>query len=1092
MRSARFGAAAVCALVAWSALFCAASPAPAAATPPTDISRLFLDGVNSPQTHGKTFTIDSPADGVMSGNWSAWMETPGDSFSFAIAPTDQALLGLPWNLTFSAPPGQLLQAGETYEGEWSPSRENGLAYLGVMGGTGTSCTTTSSTFTVQEVQYDTSGVPEIFSANFIQWCGVDSIRGEIRFHSSFPLVSRDITPTAITFPIVQVGDTGPSIPMTFVNAGTADLHIGRAVVDPPFTIVEDGCAGRLLSGTDSCEIQVASNPTGPGSFSGWLTTSDDSMGSGHRIQLVGSGRATTVTTLTSSRNPNIYPDGGTLLSATVTPTPDGSGRVTFCIVGGSCLSPQFTHNGIATVGYNPPSGTVQIVARFEGRQYFSPSESQPLTQSSKRRYPITIFADPIIAPPGHPIAVGADFQGSVPGGTMTLTDEATGQQIGTVSGDEPFPLIWACRRPTEPGVHRIRADYTGFGPDVVPSTAYIDVTIQDGPVTRGPTLTLGIDPGPIYCASVTLAALQPRVSSATVALQPRAIGQYPFSEVRISNSSEVDALGQLVHGTVIPYGSDIDWSLIDPLTGGQDIDGEKWISYQFHLDSGAWSGVWMESTVLDRQAPTGSVVIASGTAFAQSPSVSLDVSADDVGSWVTDVALSNDGTTWTTRTYAPTQAWTLTAMNGPKIVYVKWKDSAGNWSAVKSDTIVLDTVAPAGSISVGGGAAYTATVAVTVGTAATDGGSGMSQVALSNDGSVWTTRPYGPSQSWILAPTNGIRTVYAKWKDVAGNWSAARSDTIVLDTTGPTGAVSVAGGVATTRSTAVTLSTLATDTGSGMSQVALSNDGTAWTTRSYAASQAWTLPATNGTRTVYAKWKDALGNWSAVKTDTIVLDTAAPTASSPSRSLLAGTAISGGSVRIRLGWTASDTTSGVARYELQQSTDGGAWSSISTTLTSPTLDRSLTTQHRYTFRVRAIDKAGNTGAWATGPTAWLSRYSETSPSMAYTGSWHQTYSGVYYGGGAKWSATGGAKATFNFTGRSIAFVSRLGPTKGRARIYLDGALVVTLDLYASSYQSQRVAWARNFAAAGKHSVSVIVMGTPTRPRVDVDAFVVGG
>ena len=44
------------------------------------------------------------------------------------------------------------------------------------------------------------------------------------------------------------------------------------------------------------------------------------------------------------------------------------------------------------------------------------------------------------------------------------------------------------------------------------------------------------------------------------------------------------------------------------------------------------------------------------------------------------------------------------------------------------------------------------------------------------------------------------------------------------------------------------------------------------------------------------------------------------------------------------------------------------------------------------------------------------------------------------------SSTAGAKATFSLTGRTVAFVSRLGPTKGKATIYVDGTKVAPIDL----------------------------------------------
>jgi alpha-tubulin suppressor-like RCC1 family protein len=71
---------------------------------------------------------------------------------------------------------------------------------------------------------------------------------------------------------------------------------------------------------------------------------------------------------------------------------------------------------------------------------------------------------------------------------------------------------------------------------------------------------------------------------------------------------------------------------------------------------------------------------------------------------------------------------------------------------------------------------------------------GVSEMSISNDGSTWTTSPYTTTASWTLAPGDGTKTVYAKFKDAAGNWSQVHSDTIILDTSGPSANPSQQGG----------------------------------------------------------------------------------------------------------------------------------------------------------------------------------------------------------------------------------------------------------------------------------------------------------
>jgi Concanavalin A-like lectin/glucanases superfamily len=220
-------------------------------------------------------------------------------------------------------------------------------------------------------------------------------------------------------------------------------------------------------------------------------------------------------------------------------------------------------------------------------------------------------------------------------------------------------------------------------------------------------------------------------------------------------------------------------------------------------------------------------------------------------------------------------------------------------------------------------------------------------------------------------------------------------------------------------------------------------------------------------------------------------DTTPPIATAPSHRFVTGTAISSGRTTVRLGWTGSDATSGIARYELVQQTDGGTWTTVSTSLTSTSLDRALAHGHTYRFRVRAIDRAGNPSSWVSGPTFRIAHYGETSTRLRYSGTWAITRSTAFWGGQAKASSSAGARATISVTGRSVEWVARKAPTRGKAQVYVNGVLKATVDLYASSYQNQRVVWAANWSTSATRTVSIRVLGTSGRPRVEVDAIVVG-
>ncbi|HEX9742389.1 MAG TPA: LamG-like jellyroll fold domain-containing protein [Nitrospiraceae bacterium] len=97
-----------------------------------------------------------------------------------------------------------------------------------------------------------------------------------------------------------------------------------------------------------------------------------------------------------------------------------------------------------------------------------------------------------------------------------------------------------------------------------------------------------------------------------------------------------------------------------------------------------------------------------------------------------------------------------------------------------------DTTAPTGSITILAGAAVTATAVVTLDLSAMDDTGTVSDMQFSNDGTTYSaSEPYASTASWTLSAGDGVKTVYARFADPSGNWSAPVTDTIELDTTPP-------------------------------------------------------------------------------------------------------------------------------------------------------------------------------------------------------------------------------------------------------------------------------------------------------------------
>ena len=78
--------------------------------------------------------------------------------------------------------------------------------------------------------------------------------------------------------------------------------------------------------------------------------------------------------------------------------------------------------------------------------------------------------------------------------------------------------------------------------------------------------------------------------------------------------------------------------------------------------------------------------------------------------------------------------------------------------------------------------------------------------------------------------------------------------------------------------------------------------------------------------------------------------------------------------------------------------------------------------------------------------------------------------------------------SYTFTDRAVAWVTTFGPTRGLARVYVDGVLVATIDCVAPGMIGRRVAFAKSWSSSASHTIRIVVVGTPNRPRVDLDAF----
>ncbi|MFX0005997.1 MAG: hypothetical protein ACFFAV_04620 [Candidatus Hermodarchaeota archaeon] len=353
-------------------------------------------------------------------------------------------------------------------------------------------------------------------------------------------------------------------------------------------------------------------------------------------------------------------------------------------------------------------------------------------------------------------------------------------------------------------------------------------------------------------------------------------------------------------------------------------DGLKVLYYQIRDNAGRTS-IFSDTIGLDRADPFGSIVINNGDGWTTSTSVALTLTYNDATSGVAEVRYSNNSISWTAwGAPSATKAWILPIGDGTsKTVYYEIRDVVG-FVTQYSDTIGLDTTPPIGSIIINHGDGWTSSTSVNLTLTYNDATSGVDQVRYSNDGSSWTAwETANATKTWVLPAGEGIKTVYYEIRDKVGLISQY-TDTIELDTTGPTGSIIINNNDAWTTSISVTLTLTYSDASSGVDQVRYSNDGNLWTSwESPTDTRVWTLSGGDGSKIVYYEIRNKAGRTS-VFSDTIGLDTVGPTGS---------ITINGGGAwtnltNINLILTYHDSTSGVA--EVRFSNDAISWTAWET------------------------------------------------------------------------------------------------------------------------------------------------------------------
>jgi parallel beta-helix repeat protein len=119
-------------------------------------------------------------------------------------------------------------------------------------------------------------------------------------------------------------------------------------------------------------------------------------------------------------------------------------------------------------------------------------------------------------------------------------------------------------------------------------------------------------------------------------------------------------------------------------------------------------------------------------------------------------------------------------------------------------------------------------------------------------------------------------------------------------------------------------------------------------------------------------------------------------------------------------------------------------------------------------------------------------HQETTTRATWTGTWRKYVHAGYLGRSVLAATKKGAKTKFTFTGTGVSIVGPVGPTRGKARIYINGKYSRTINSYATRFKPSRVLYEASFSTEATRELTLVVSGTQGHATVAVDAFVVKG
>ena len=312
---------------------------------------------------------------------------------------------------------------------------------------------------------------------------------------------------------------------------------------------------------------------------------------------------------------------------------------------------------------------------------------------------------------------------------------------------------------------------------------------------------------------------------------------------------------------------------------------------------------------LDNAAPTATLTLTSATPT-NILNIGYTVSSNESGQMQVSTDVGFAGATWEA---VGSGAIALSAGDGMRSVYARVRDAAGNISDVRTINVILDQTPPQNASFTIQTGTYTNTRSVGLSYSGVE----ITEVRVAENtcSGVYASHS-GSGMITIPSAGDGVKTIAVQFRDAVGNITACLTQTVTLDETPPVlGYFVINGNAASATVRSVTLGISVTDATEMQISESSIFTGASWMPVTAAVNI--TLSPGEGSKTVFARFRDQALNQAGPVQDSILLDTIAPELFALNGPLLTNSLVIG----------LSFTASGADEFRLSENGDfaGATW-----------------------------------------------------------------------------------------------------------------------------------------------------------------------